>query len=194
MSICGKISANVLMDCDYPLVGGANDNLYLINLDDWNDSTITVDAGNDQLITNINLGSGYLAYKFEGKNNSVEPRSVLVKQRYAEVYDHEVIFKVFINDAATKLQLEKMAKGKVVAIVENNYKGDTGKGAFEVYGKETGLQVMEMERVVADTETQGAYNVTLRSSEFAKESHLPSTLWVTTYAQTKALVESLASA
>lgn len=192
MSICGKISANVVLDCDYPLVGGANDNLYLINKEDYDDATITVDPANDQLITDLVLETGTHAYKFEGKNNSVEPRSVLVKQRYAEVYDHEVIFKVFINSADTKVQLEKMAKGKVIAIIENNYKGDTGAGAFEVYGVETGLQVMEMERVIADADTQGAYNVTLRTSEFAKESHLPSTLLKTDYATTKSLVEGLA--
>ena len=112
MSICGKISQNIIIDCDNPLVGGAKDRLILINHDDWSDATITRNVTNNQLITNIVLGSGVVAYEYEGKNNSVEPRSALVKQRYAEVYDHETIFKVFKSNAATKQQIEKMAKGK----------------------------------------------------------------------------------
>ena len=100
MSLCGELSANVLIDCDNPLVGGANDRLILINKADWDDATITRNGSNNQLIENIAFVSGgVVAYQFEGKNNSVEPRAALVKQRYAEVYDHEVIFKIFGNSA-----------------------------------------------------------------------------------------------
>ena len=195
MSLCGEISANILIDCDNPLVGGANDRLILINKAAWDAATITRNGTNNQLIENIVLASGDIAYQFEGKNNSVEPRAALVKQRYAEVYDHEVIFKIFGNNAAIKEQVEKLAKGRAIAIIENNYKGDAGAGAFEVYGEETGLELVEMERVTADTDTQGAYNLTLRTSEYAKEAHLPATLFggssPASYAETKAIVDAL---
>lgn len=191
MSTCGRINSNILIDCDNPLVGGSNDRLILINKDDWDLATITRDQNNNQLITNIVLASGAVGYIFEGKNNSVEPRQALVKQRYAEVYDHEVIFKVFKADPSAKQQLERLAKGKVVAVVENNWKGDAGSGAFEVYGEETGLFVQELERTLADADTQGAYNVNLRTSEQAKESHLPASLWSASYAATKQIVDSL---
>ena len=191
MSICGKISQNIIIDCDNPLVGGAKDRLILINHEDWSDATISRNATNNQLITNIVLGSGVVAYEYEGKNNSVEPRSALVKQRYAEVYDHETIFKVFKSNAATKQQIEKMAKGKMVAVIENNYKGADGEGAFEVYGEDSGLELQELERTLADVDTQGAYHLVLRTSEFSKEPHLPATIFITDYATTKAVVDSL---
>ena len=191
MPICAKISANVLYDCDNPMVAGAGDNLYLINKDDWDEATITEDVGNSQLITNIVLASGDLSYKFEGKNYSVEPTQKLVKQKYAEVYDHEVTFKVFVANAATKEQLEKMASGSVVAIVENVHRGADGESAFEVYGRGSGLEVQDLERMLNDADTQGAFNIVLRSSEVAKEPHLPATLYETDYATTKAIVEGL---
>ena len=189
MSSCGKISANILIDCDNPLTGGVNDRLILVNKDDWDQATITPGSGN--VIANIVMATAAVGFKFEGKNNSVEPRQALVKQRYAEVYDHEVTFKVFTADSDTKEQLEKLAKGKVVAIVENNWKGDDGKGAFEAYGVETGLFLQELERTLADADTQGAYNLVLRSSEQSKESHLPATIWSSSYAITKGIVDAL---
>lgn len=191
MSICGKISASVAIDCDNPLVAGANDRLILINKEDWDNGTITPNVSNSELIEGITLPSGTDAYYFEGKNDSVEPKQTLVKQRYAEVYDHEVIFKVFKADAATKQQLEKMVKGKFVAIIENNFKGSSGNSCFEIYGYDVGLQVMEMERVIMDAETQGAFNITLRTPENIKEAHLPKTLYITSYAATKAVVDAL---
>lgn len=191
METCGQISSDILIDCLNPLVGGVKDRLVLMNKEDWDAATITKDQDNAQLISNVILASGAIAYQYEGKNNSVEPRQALVKQRYAEVYDHEVIFKVFKADASTKQQLELLAKGKVVAIVENNWKGASGAGAFEVYGEETGLYVQELDRTLADADTQGAYNVVLRTSEQAKESHLPATLFAGSYAATKQIVDSL---
>lgn len=188
MSTCGQISSNITIDCSNPLSGGANDRLVLINKDDWDEATLT---GTSTLITGITLATGATAFSYEGKNNSVEPRQALVKQRYAEVYDHEAMFKVFKADAATKAQLELLAKGKVVAIVENNWKGAAGAGAFEVYGADTGLFVQELERALADADTQGAFNVVLRTSEQSKESHLPATLFLTSYAITKAIVDGL---
>lgn len=188
MPNCGQISANILIDCNNPMTGGVNDRLILINKVDWDLATL---AGTPTLITGITLPTGSVAYQYEGKNNSVEPRAQLVKQRYAEVYDHEVMFKVFKADAATKAQLELLAKGKVVAIIENNYKGASGAAAFEVYGIDTGLYVQDLERTLADVDTQGAFAITLRTSDQSKESHLPATLYDTDYATTKAIVDGL---
>ena len=40
-SICGKISAGLTIDCDSPLQAGAEDQLILINRDDWLDAAVT---------------------------------------------------------------------------------------------------------------------------------------------------------
>ncbi len=188
-TLCGEITDGNEPDCDFPLVGGADDRLILINESDI--ESVTRDITNKKLIVGITLASGKTGFVFQGKNNSNEPRQALVEQRYSEVYDHEVIFKAFGVLPDDKTQLEKMAKGRMVAIVENNFRGEDGKAAFEMYGLAVGLKVRELERIGADTETQGAYNIVLRTPDEIKEPNLPNSIWLTSYAVTKALVDAL---
>lgn len=187
---CDGLIADLLLNCDTPISAGVKDTLYLINYDDI--ASYTVDPTNANLITGLTLISGARAFKFEGKNSSIEPRGALVRQRYSEVYDHEITFKAFDNGADVKKNLQGAVTKKVVAIVENRFKGSTGDAAFEIYGLIAGLQANTLERITADADTQGAYNVVLASSEFEKEPNLPATFFDTDYATTKAIVEALA--
>lgn len=189
MSACSQITAGVLIDCANPIISGAKDRLVLINRDQID--TLTRNNTNPQIIEAISLAGGSVGYVFEGRFNSVEPKQTMVKKRYARVYDHEVAFKVFSGVPLTKKQIELMAQGNLVAIVENNYQGASGEGAFEVYGLDTGLEVEALERVISDSETQGAYSVTLKTTEQNKEGHLPATLFVTDYTASKAVVDGL---
>lgn len=190
MAVCDNLNDDILYDCDNPPSGGANDRLILFNFDDIN-GNVTIDGNNSLLFTNITLASGKRGYVFEGLNNSNEPRSAMVKGRYVNGYDHEVIFKVFKNSPDAKAQLKRLDGAKVVALVQNNHKGEDGNAAFEIYGYETGLRLQELERVIADAETQGAYNVVIRNDEVSRPSSLPQTLFDTDFATTKALVDSL---
>lgn len=189
MAACAGLTEDVDIDCDYPLIGGVNDRLILINFDDI---AGTVRNGtNPQIIEEILLNSGTRAYFYKGKNNSHEPRQALVKLRYAEVYEHEVSFKVFDTSPTVKKELQAMAKTKVVAIVQNNYVNADGSSTFEVFGLGSGLEQVELERLNADTETQSAWSVILRTSEFAREANLPNTFFKTSYAASKALIDAL---
>lgn len=191
-SVCGAISAAILKDCTNPLVGGVNTTIYLANRDDI--ESYTRNGGNPQIIEAITMKTDKLFYKYEGQNGSAEPEQHMLKQKYARVYDHLIKFKVFNATPTTKQQLEKMAVGSIVAIVENNWRnGTTGNGAFEIYGIEAGLEVENLDRVLADADTQGAFDLTLKSPETAKEAHLPATLFVTSYAASLAVVEGLLS-
>jgi hypothetical protein len=191
MSNCGKLSSNILLNCSYPLVGGSKDILKLINSEDIDG--VTRNADNPQIIEAINLvtSPSTQAFQIEGKNNSNDLRAALVKARYSEGYDHEVIFRIFTNGPEVKKQIEEMAKGSFVAVIENNFKGETGNAAFEIYGLDVGLELLEMETNKSDAETQGAYVLTLRTPELFKEPHLPATLFVTSYAATKAIFNAL---
>lgn len=186
---CAAITDCVLLNCDYPIVGGANDRIYLINK---SDIASYVEDTNPYLITDIVLNTGAYAYKYEGQNQSVDLRSALVRQRYASVYDHEVIFKVFDNTPAVKLQIEKLSRGVVVAIVEKNFKGSNGTSSFEIFGLTAGLILNAAESNASDTDTQGAWNLTLVSSEFQKEPGPPKTyLYSGSLTATLAQLESL---
>ena len=190
MPICKKITAEILVNCAEPIQGGSKDRLYLFNFDDIEDSTISRNITNNQIIEDIALPSGVLGFLFEGQNSSTLPKHTFIKGRFIGSFDHEINFKVFDLSPGSKIQLELMNGGKFVAIIENNYKGKDGNAAYEVYGLQSGLMLELMERDSANADTQGAYDVTLKSGEF-KEAHLPATFFLTNYATTKVLVDAL---
>jgi len=190
-SVCGKISAGLTIDCDSPLQAGAEDQLILINRDDWLDAAVTYNGVNPQIIEAVVLASGIVAYSYQGKNNSIGPKYEFIKQTFAEVYNHEINFKVFNVDPVAKEQLEKMAKGSLVAIVNNKYKGTTGDSAYEVYGADAGLIVSQNIRDIINQENQGAFDVIIKSDEASLEPHMPKTFFITDLATTKAAVEGL---
>lgn len=184
---CKKIATNRLINCANPMVAGVDDELILINFDDIDG--ITRNVTNPQIIEGITLASGATAFRYEGKNNSNETDSNLVKKKYAEVYDHIVKFKVFENGSEVKKELENMIGGKMVAIIRNNYKANDSQ--WEVFGIDTGLFVKTATRNAMDQETQGAYAVELMTSDVVKEPHLPSTFFITDYATTETAINSL---
>lgn len=186
---CAGLTENVLNNCEKPITGGANDRIWLVNKADI--ASTTPDPGNPYLITAITLNSGAYLYKYEGQNNSVDLRAALVRQRYTTVYDHEVIFKVFDNTPEVKKQLAYLGQGVVVAIVESNFKGSDDDSAFELYGLDAGLILNANESNKSDADTQGAWNLTISTSEQAKEPGPPKTLSYGSYTSTKAALEAL---
>jgi hypothetical protein len=188
---CAQISSDILVNCDYPLFTGVKDRLFLFNFSDFEDATLTRNGVNTQIIEDIILASGAVGYTIEGQNNSIMPKQAFVKGTYSSKWDHEVGFIAWSLSPTVKDQVEKLGKGRVVAIVENNYKGDTGNAAYEIYGLDCGLILETAERDPNNQETDGGFQITLKSSERSKEPHLPASVFITDYATTKALVESL---
>lgn len=190
MAVCDALTAGIAYDCANPPTGGANDRLILVNFADI-DGNVTLNGTNPLVVENITLPSPAVGYVFEGLNSSNEPRAALVKGRYVNGYDHEVRFKCFSNSIAAKTQLTKLDGALVVAIVQNNHKGASGEAAFEIYGLETGLRLQELERILADAEMQGAYNLLLKNDDISKPSTLPHTLFDTDFATTLAIVNGI---
>lgn len=191
MSECAKISADITVNCDKPIQAGTRDKMWVMNFEDWQAATITPNGTNPQIYEGISLPSGAVAYVVEGINNSILPKNAYVKGPYLGSFDHEVNFKAFSLNPTVKDELEKATKGRLVCIVENNYKGDDGEAAFEVYGPDCGLIVESLERDPSSADTQGAYDIVLKSSEKAREAHLPATIFLTDYPTSKAIVEGL---
>lgn len=190
---CPGISTDVFRDCTKPPSAGVKDAyLYLFNYSDL--ASFTPDVTNPNLITDLTLVATKNIFRYEGKNQSIEPRSALAKTRFSEQWIHEVVFKIFDNSAAIKQELDFLKSTKVIAIVENIYPGSDGNSSFEIYGLRSGLELTVGERIVSDQETQGAYNLTLSSGEIAQEPYLPATLFDTDYATTKAIITAYLTA
>ena len=191
MPTCGSISEDILINCAAPLVGGNKDRLVLMNQSDI--EGLVRNVTNTQIIEGINLvaSPAARAYQYEGKNNSIDSKTDLVKTRYSTNYDHQVIFRIFGDGPTIKQQVESLVTGKIVAILEKNYRGEDGEASFEIRGLDVGLEVTALTKDDSDAETQGAYVITLSSPEAFKEPHLPATLFLTDYATTRALVDAL---
>jgi len=190
MAQCGGISADILIDCDNPPVGGTSDVLYLFNLDG---ATFTYDTTGilpHKIVDGISLASGQTLFKVEGRNNSITAGVELVKGQYFDSYQHNVGFAAFDITPETKAQIEKMVQsGNLVAIVGNNNRSATGNTAFEIYGITNGLEVLTSVRNVI--ENDGIYVLQLGSGELAKEPHLQFSVFDTDYATTLAMLEAL---
>ena len=190
-TICGKIAKNIEINCDEPLQAGAEDELILINRDDWLDALITRNVANPQIIENVVFPSGVTGFSYQGKNNSIGPKYEFIKQTFAEVYNHEVNFKVFDVSPDAKKELEAMAKGTMVAIINNKFKGTNGNAAYEVYGADAGLIMSQNIRDIINQENQGAFDVIIKSDENSLEPHMPKTFFNTDLTTTKNIVDGL---
>ena len=191
MTICGKITKSIDINCPNPLQAGAEDELILINRDDWLGAAIVYNVTNPQIIESVAFTVGLAGFSYQGKNNSIGPKYEFIKLTYAEVYNHEINFKVFDVSPDSKTELEAMAKGSMVAIVNNRYKGTDGNAAYEVYGTDSGLEMSQNIRDIINQENQGAFDVIIKSNETSPEPHMPKTFFITDLATTKAAVDAL---
>ena len=193
MAICGQITSNLTANCTNPLQPGAEVTLTLINREDWIDAAITYNGSNTEVIENVVLASGIVAYTYIGVNKSLVPKYELIKGAYSELYNHEINLKIFDVTPTAKAQLELLAKGQVVAIVQNKYRGTAGNAAYEVYGADSGLVCTQLIREISSTDTSGAFDIILKSDEGSLEPHMPNTFFITDYATTKAVVDGLSA-
>ena len=131
-------------------------------------------------------------YAFDGVKQSISAQSELVVQTLSNAYNHQVGLSVFEVDSLQKANLQGMAAQTQFAIVENSKDDSLGNSTFEVFGINRGMEASEMLRINGDTDTSGAYVITLVTpDEGGKETTLPESFFITSLAVTEAAVEAL---
>lgn len=180
---CGLMTASITGDCD-PLTGGVNATFYIANKDDV--ASITVDPTNKMLATAIVMQSTKKFFTITGQLQSTEPNCKMVKGKYVNQFDHEVKFLVFKIDAGTKKQILEMKDGNFVIIMRNNHTGTSGETKYEIYGGSAGLKAEIIDRDPNNAENLGAFQITLKTQEYAREGKMPLTLFDTDAATTEA--------
>ena len=190
---CTGISIGAAYDCENPLVAGVDQRLILINKADYDDATVTYDVTTTTLITDIVLAAGgKQGWAFQGVRTSLNPQSAFIPAKVSVGYDHQVDFLVFDISQVQKDNLEELGLDKVVAVVQNMNVPGNADSVFEVFGKDTGLELITNVRINADQETAGAFSISLKTSdESGKEPKLPTSWWDTDFATTKAKVDTL---
>lgn len=188
VSNCGQITAGINVNCDEPIVSGVNDTIYLFNKTEVDSLTY---GATKETVQGINLQTSATGFVFEGKNDSVDPKTELEKARFSTNHNHEVVFRVFDNSVAVKTQLNKMVNGKFLVAISNNHVNSTGDSAFEIYGEISGLEVAELDRLPSDVESEASWRVVLRTPERSKEPRLPASFFETDYTTSKNNLEGL---
>lgn len=187
MPSCALITIGSTYDCANPIVPGVNTRLVLINKDEI--ASITYSGS---YITAMTLAALKTGFAFEGYRGSLNPSYTLVPGAFSLAYDHEVKFQVFDISQEQKDNLQKMALGRMVAIIENMNNAGNDNNFFEVYGLDVGLEITELSRIARDLDSQGSFSVLLKTpDDEGKEPSMPRTWFITDYATTKALVDGL---
>lgn len=191
---CGKVSENIGLDCDNPMIGGVDDLIVIMNRSDIQsfDRNVT----NKNIIEQINFVSTSpqtKGFTVQGKNYSNDVNVELVKARYSEGYKHNVIVRIFNNSSDIKDQIEKLVKGEIVIGIKNNFRGASDEVTYEIHGANIGLQITALTKDQSDADTQGAWILTASTPDPLKEPHLPATFFKTDAATSKARFEALYS-
>ena len=187
---CGKItrpSRPVCADDGTPLKSGTMPKMYLFNLEDV--LTVTESTSTPNLLTAITMATNTVSYVFEGYKQDVKPtQEFVVPGNGGTMFKHMLNFIVYDISQLQKNNLQRMAKGKFVAIVENKGKNED---SFEVYGLGSGMEIVP--GVARDTNANGGgYIITLATLETESEPLLPQTFFTTDYATTLTAVNELA--
>jgi hypothetical protein len=188
VTVCGKIAGNITINCDAPMQGGTRDRAWIINFDDVDD--IVYNVTNKMIVEEILLKEAKTAYYIDGQQNSIAPNYALIKGALIDQWDHIIKMIGFDISPAVKENLTGMTTGKFLVITENVFRGATGNSAFEVYGISVGLEITILERNPLDADTQGGFNFTFATNK-NKAPKMPHSVFDTSYAATKAMIEAL---
>ena len=186
----GNLTADIVFDCANAPIGGIEQNIVLINKDDIDLSTTTVDLTNRVLVTNLQLKPGKTGYKLEGIKQSNGKAWELVKKENApDKFKHTFSGVIFNPSAANKQQADELSKGaKYVAVVEQVWKGANSADAFEILGLKSGLELITMTN--SSKENDNMIMFELSSADGFEEVTMPKTLLETDYMATKTAFDS----
>ena len=190
LAVCGGISSGAAFDCDAIPQAGMQPKIWLANRSDI--ASYTFDPADASLVTAITMNQGGAFYVFDGYRQSVSAEIQFVPQTLTSGYKHLVSLQVFDLSTTQKLNLEKMALTKVVAIVENQNVDGNANSIFEIFGSGIGMEVETLTRINRDLETAGSFSVGLGTSDNeGQEAKMALSFFDTDYATTLAAVVAL---
>jgi len=183
---CGTLTLGSQPDCDNPLKAGTKPRLFLANYDDVLSAT---EGATPNLLTALVMASNSVFYLFEGYKQDVKPTQEIINLGSGlNQFKHSLNFLVYEISQTQKNNLQRLARGRFVAIVENKGKDEN---SFEVYGLGAGLEAVA--GVARDAFANGGgYLISLATGDGEFEPLLPQTLFDTDYATSLALVNELA--
>ena len=167
MALCTYlINSDIENSCN--IIGGLQEIGYIANK---SDITAYTESGNT--VSALTFDTGKRIYKiytptktpFTGSNTALEESDVVNR------FTNTVSFVILENDDTTAGIVDKLANGKFVVVVHNEYEGTAGASAYNVFGLERGLRATEITRDPYDDASAGGWQVTMTETGAAKSQH-----------------------
>lgn len=182
---CGTIDTGSMADCDNLPIGGTRARVIVFNYDDIEGYT----EDSDGVISDITLASGATGFEFTGFRNDMKKSEEVVKPDTGiSKFKHNCGWVIYERTQIQKNNVEKLARGRFVAIIENKGKDDD---AFEVIGKGVGVEVVA--GAIRNAHENGGFFIMSFSTpddQGELEPKLPQTFFDTDYATTLAAIEA----
>lgn len=180
-----KLSADIIKDCDNKPIGGLEVSAVLINFDDIDKTTSTLDATNDLIITNLSTFTGTAGFALEGiKQTNGASFELVKKEDTYDAYKHLFSGIILTPSAANKKSMAEIASGgRYVVVVEKKFKGADLDDAFEVLGWDSGLVISTL--IWNSKEADGVIKFELASEDAYEEPEMTRNNLETDYATTK---------
>ncbi|ARK09034.1 hypothetical protein A6C57_01175 [Fibrella sp. ES10-3-2-2] len=165
MSCATQLAANILVDCDTPLVRGVAPKYYLCHRSEIDIVTYAADG---VTVSAFTMKSGKKLKQYEGIRYSTKPSVGFSDSEYGSTLPQTLELAIFSNGPIAKKEIHAM-KGALdlVAIVQRNA------GDWEMFGLQTGMRMSNFSQDANDETQKGAYIVTLLADAATK---LPYTL------------------
>lgn len=193
---CTKLSANIAAAvCDKQALAGTGRRVILLNFDDVDKSASTIAAN---VIEALAMKAAAKGISFTSLEDATVADFNLKVGTWFNSWQHNLNLNLFTKDEAAKTFLRTGAGSKVIAIVENKEYIKTvgatfGTGKYEVYGWDSGLEIMEATGTTAIADGV-VYAVKFGTKDSAIETTLPMTLFKTDLTATDAIITSLITA
>lgn len=184
---CSKLTVGVaLTDCTFATPGTAG-RVILINYSDIDRSKTVVTKN---VITTLALVSGAKGFEVQSLPNAPVGSDSINAGTYINSHSHSVQVRLFKKSEAAKVFVNDVTNAKIVALVENNDRGNAGDTKYEIYGFESGLHISEL-TAGTDMSDNVVYDLTLSSKDGATESSLPKSFFSESEQATDAAVAGL---
>lgn len=160
-----KLASDMIANCENPVTRGVRNNGYIINVDDVDFESCTIDETNPNIISSLVLKSGKKAYSIyvPGKTPFTGTNKALAEGTYRNTFTKQVSIVVLDNgpDVVNNI-INPLANGQFIVILENKFSGTDGKNTFEVFGYEQGLTANALTDEKYSEDTDGGWAVTLQ--------------------------------
>lgn len=165
------IANDLLIDCNNADVTGLEERVVLINYSDIAPAGI-VYSGSDpttKIVSDIILNAATTGYLLEGVKqlNSFLNENV-ISDDAVNKWRHSFVGQVRNLTATARMEMDNMANGRFLVVVEKRWKGVDNESAFVVLGPQRGLRLTV--GVENSAEAEGVYVFTIASEDNALES------------------------